>query len=152
MEFGDSKPPEELSRYTGFLLNWVAAGSKRRFEAALNELGLRLHQFALMNVVAAHPGRTQQSLGDSTHIDPSTMVQVLDALSEAGLAERRPHESDRRKHTIHLTKTGEELLVKARQAAGRVGDESFAALDDDERETLRMLLRKAAGLDAGDPA
>ena len=146
MEFGDSKPPEELSRYTGFLLNWVAAGSRRNFEAALNELGLKLHQFALMNVVAAHPGRTQQSLGDSTHIDPSTMVQVLDALSEAGLAERRPHESDRRKHTIHLTKSGEALLVKARQAAGRVGNESFAALDDDERETLRLLLRKAAGL------
>lgn len=148
MEFGEDKPPEELSRYTGFLLNWVAAGSRRRFEAALLELGLRIHQFALMNVVAAHPGRTQQSLGDSTHIDPSTMVQVLDALSKAGLAERRPHESDRRKHTIHLTKAGEELLVKARQAAGRVGDESFGALDEDERETLRLLLRKAAGLGA----
>lgn len=152
MGFGDEKPPEELSRYTGFLLNWVAAGSRRRFEAALQELGLRIHQFALLNVVAAHPGRTQQSLGDSTHIDPSTMVQVLDSLSEAGLAERRPHESDRRKHTIHLTKDGEKLLVEARRAAGRVGEESFAALDEDERETLRLLLRKAAGLGAPEPA
>jgi DNA-binding MarR family transcriptional regulator len=147
MEFGDSKPPEELSRYTGFLLNWVAAGSRRRFEAALLELGLRLQQFAVMNVVAAHPGWTQQALGDSTHIDPSTMVQVLDALAEAGLAERRPHPEDRRKHTIHLTDEGSKLLLKARRAAKRAGEESFGALAEDERETLRRLLRKAAGLE-----
>lgn len=148
MEFGESTPPEVLSRYTGFLLNWVAAGSRRRFESALLELGLRLQQFALMNVVDANPGRTQQSLGDAVHIDPSTMVQILDALASAGLAVRRPHETDRRKHTIHLTKAGEELLVKARRAAKRAGDETFAALDPDERETFRRLLRKTTGLDS----
>lgn len=150
MGFGDTAagPPAELSHYTGFLLNWVATASRTRFEEALAELGLKLQQFALMNVVAANPGMTQQALGDAVHIDPSTMVQILDALAEGGLAERRPHPQDRRKHTIHLTEAGEALLGKARIAAGQVGNESFGALDLEERKTFQRLLRKLAGLEA----
>jgi DNA-binding MarR family transcriptional regulator len=151
MGFGESTPPAELSGYTGFLLNWVAAGSRQRFEAALGELGLKLPHFALMNVVAAEPGRTQQAIGEAIHIDPSTMVQVLDQLAEMGLAERRPHPEDRRKHTIHLTKQGEKLLEQARAAAGRAGAETFGALDAKERETFGRLLRKVAGVEEEGP-
>jgi DNA-binding MarR family transcriptional regulator len=147
MGFGESTPPAELSHFTGFLLNWVATASRRRFEAALAELGLKLPQFAVMNLVAAEPGRTQQALGDAIHIDPSSMVQVIDALAEMGIAERRPHPEDRRKHTIHLTPRGEELLGRARAAATEAGAETFGALDAEERETFQRLLRKVAGLE-----
>lgn len=146
MGFGESTPPAVLSRYTGFLLSWVAAGSRRRFEEALGELGLKLPQFALMNVVAAEPGQTQQSLGEAVHIDPSTMVQVLDTLADMGIAERRPHPEDRRKHTVHLTSHGEKLLERARVAAEQVGAETFGGLDAKELKTFVHLLRKVAGL------
>ncbi len=145
MGFGESTPPPALSRYTGFLLSWVYAGSRKRLEAALGELGLKLPHFALMTVVAAEPGRTQQAIGESIHIDPSTMVQVIDTLAEKGLAERRPHPGDRRKHTIHLTERGEELLERARAAAAQAGEETFGVLDAEERETFGRLLRKVAG-------
>jgi DNA-binding MarR family transcriptional regulator len=145
MTFGESRPPEALSNFTGFLLNWVAAGSRKHFEEALDELGLKLQGFALMNTVDAEPGRTQQELVGLTHIDPSTMVQTLDILAEAGYAERRPHPSDRRKHTIHLTKEGKRMLGRARRAAAEAGSESLGRLDNAERNQLRELLRKAAG-------
>jgi DNA-binding MarR family transcriptional regulator len=142
MTFGESRPPEALSNFTGFLLNWVAAGSRKHFEEALDELGLKLQGFALMNTVDAEPGRTQQELVGLTHIDPSTMVQTLDILAEAGYAERRPHPSDRRKHT---TKEGKRMLGRARRAAAEAGSESLGRLDNAERNQLRELLRKAAG-------
>jgi DNA-binding MarR family transcriptional regulator len=145
MTFGESRPPEALSNFTGFLLNWVAAGSRKHFEEALDELGLKLQGFALMNTVDAEPGRTQQELVGLTHIDPSTMVQTLDILAEAGYAERRPHPSDRRKYTIHLTKEGKRMLGRARRAAAEAGSESLGRLDNAERNQLRELLRKAAG-------
>jgi DNA-binding MarR family transcriptional regulator len=145
MNFGESRPPEALSNFTGFLLNWVAAGSRKHFEGALDELGLKLQGFALMNTVDAEPGRTQQELVGLTHIDPSTMVQTLDDLAEAGFAERRPHPSDRRKYTIHLTKEGRRMLGRARRAAAEAGSESLGRLDNAERNQLRELLRKAAG-------
>jgi DNA-binding MarR family transcriptional regulator len=147
MGFGESTPPEGLSDYSGFLLNWAAASSKRKFEEALEGIGLRLHQFALMNVVAGSPGRTQQELTQLTHIDPSTMVQTLDQLAEAGLAERRPHESDRRKHTVHLTTEGKRKLRSARGVARKSAEETFGRLDPGEREELHRLLRKMTGVD-----
>jgi DNA-binding MarR family transcriptional regulator len=141
------RPPEALGRYTGFLLNWVGARSREAFAAALDKVGLRLQQFAVMNMIAAEPGQTQQGLVASTRVDASTMVQTLDALEAAGLAERRPHPTDRRKRALYLTPAGEKLLTKARKLAGKMGDEVFSALDAGERAQLNALLRKAAGLE-----
>lgn len=148
MDFGESRPPEALGNYTGFLLNWVAAGSRRRFEGALEGLGLRLQQFGLMSVVSAQPGSTQQELVDATHIDASTMVQTLDALADAGLLERRQHPTDRRKRTVHLTPEGKLALRRAREAAGRAGEASFGRLEKAELAQLHRILRKLAGYEA----
>ncbi len=145
MDFGEDRPPEALGQYTGFLLNWVAAGSRRRFDTVLEDVGLRRHDFALLNVVADQPGLTQQELVGETHIDPSTMVQTLDSLAEAGLAERKPHPTDRRKHTIHLTTAGRAKLKCARAAATRAGEESFERLNAEELAQLHASLRKLAG-------
>jgi DNA-binding MarR family transcriptional regulator len=145
--FGESRPPEALSNYTGFLLNWVAVGSRRRFERALEELGLRLQGFALMNTVEGTPGRTQQELVELTHIDPSTMVQTLDFLAEKGYAERRPHPTDRRKHTVHLTPAGKRILGRARKAAAEAAEVTLGRLDAEERAELHRLLRKVSGIE-----
>ena len=144
---GGSKPPEELGDYTGFLMNFCAARSRGAFAADLERLGLRPPEFAVMSVIAARPGLTQQALVDATGVDPSSMVQLLDGLEEAGLAERRPHATDRRKRAVHLTKQGRSVLARGRRAAARVSRQTFARLDDDERAELHRLLRKLAGLE-----
>ena len=81
-------------------------------------------------------------------IDPSSMVAVLDELEERGLAERRPHPTDRRKHAIHLTDRGSKTLDAAREAAISQAKEMFAPLSGDEVKTLRSLLRKLAGVES----
>ena len=75
------------------------------------------------------------------------MVVVLDELERDGLAERRPHPSDRRKHAVHLTRKGERMLAKARELAEAYGEELLAPLDAKERDELRVLLRKLAGVE-----
>jgi MarR family transcriptional regulator, lower aerobic nicotinate degradation pathway regulator len=146
---GGSKPPEALGDYTGFLMSWCAARSRGAFGRALEELGLRPPQFAVLSVIDTQPGLTQQALVEATGIDPSSMVQLLDALSEAGLAERRPHPTDRRKRAVHLTDQGRDALRRARGAATEVGEATFAPLAPEERRQLHALLRKLSGLDAG---
>ena len=47
------------------------------------------------------------------------MVAVIDELEELGLAERRPHPADRRKHAVHLTGSGRRMLARAREVAAR---------------------------------
>lgn len=144
---GGERPPEALGQYTGFLLNWAAARSREAFAHALAEIGLHPQQFAVLSMVAERPGETQQLLVQWTGVDASTMVAILDDLTEAGLAERRSHPTDRRKRSIHLTKAGTAALKKARTAAGKVGDEAFGRLTKSEREDFHRLLRKMTGLD-----
>ncbi|WP_354700894.1 putative HTH-type transcriptional regulator [Paraconexibacter sp. AEG42_29] len=145
MLFGSSTPPEPMGQLTGFLLNWVGARSREAFAAAIEELGLRPQQFAAMTMIDADPGMAQQELVAATNIDPSTMVAMLDGLEAAGLAERRPHASDRRKHALHLTEAGTETLRAARRAAAGMRDEVFGRLEPEEFAELHRLLRKTAG-------
>jgi DNA-binding MarR family transcriptional regulator len=139
------QPPAELGQFTGFLMNYLGTRSGRRFAAALEPFGLHPRHFGVMTVLDARPGTTQQDLADHSRVDRSSMVAVLDELEAEGLAERRTHPADRRKRCIHLTAKGEAKLREMRAVAREAGEQSFAALSDDERTTLHHLLRKLAG-------
>jgi DNA-binding MarR family transcriptional regulator len=142
-----SPPPEPLASATGFLLSWMGRKTASGFAEALQPLGLRPPHFGILNLVAARPGITQQELVAGSLIDPSSMVAVIDELEELGLAERRRHPQDRRKHALHLTAKGTRTLGRAQGAAVNFADELLAPLDAEERETLRLLLRKLAGVE-----
>jgi DNA-binding MarR family transcriptional regulator len=140
-------PLEPLASATGFLLSWVGRKTASGFAAALQPLGLRPSQFGILNLVDARPGITQQELVAGSLIDPSSMVAVIDELEELGLAERRKHPQDRRKHAVHITAKGRRTLARARDVAVDFADDLLAPLDSDEQETLRLLLRKLAGVE-----
>jgi DNA-binding MarR family transcriptional regulator len=75
------------------------------------------------------------------------MVAVIDELEAMGLAERRRHPDDRRKHAVYLTAQGRRTLERARKVAVEMAQDVFAPLDPGELETLRRLLRKLAGVE-----
>src|SRR3954452_8373141 len=119
---GSERPPDALGDYTGFLMNWCAVRSRSEFARELDAVGLRPPQFAVLSVIDAEPGLTQQALVEATGIDPSTMVQLLHGLEQAGSPERRPYATDRRRLSVHLTANGRAVLGCARKAAGKVGE------------------------------
>jgi DNA-binding MarR family transcriptional regulator len=141
----DNPPPEPLASATGFLLSWNGQRTAHMFTTALEPLGLRPPHFGVLALIESHPGGTQQQLVTRSLIDPSSMVAVIDELEKMGLAERRVHPEDRRKHAVYLTARGRRTLERARVAATKMADELLAPLDDREREVLRKLLRKLAG-------
>jgi DNA-binding MarR family transcriptional regulator len=100
-----------------------------------------------MTLIDTHPGLAQKELVTRSLIDPSSMVAVIDELEQMGLAERRHHPEDRRKHAVYLTAPGRRTLQRAREVAMTMAQEVFAPLDPGELETLRSLLRKLAGVE-----
>ena len=140
-------PPEPLASATGFLLSWNGRRTAYEFAKALEPLGLRPPHFGVLTLIESHPGTTQQQLVTGSLIDPSSMVAVIDELEHLGLAERRRHPEDRRKHAVHLTVKGRRTLERARRAALATVEELLSPLSAKERETLTQLLRKLAGLD-----
>ncbi|MGH2953557.1 MAG: MarR family winged helix-turn-helix transcriptional regulator [Solirubrobacterales bacterium] len=140
----DQPPPEPLASAIGFLLSWNGQRTAHEFARALEPLDLRPPHFGVMTLIEAHPGSTQNELVTGSLIDPSSMVAVIDELEELGLAERRRHPSDRRKHAVHLTTKGKRRLARAQEAATTMIERLLEPLDQGERETLRVLLRKLA--------
>jgi DNA-binding MarR family transcriptional regulator len=143
----EDRPPEPLASAPGFLLSWNGQRTALRFSQALEPLGLRPHHFGVMTLIDAHPGSAQQELVTRSLIDPSSMVAVIDELEERGLAERRAHPEDRRKRAVHLTPQGRRTLQRARVVAEQTAQDVLAPLDEEERATLRVLLRKLAGVE-----
>ncbi|MGH2964887.1 MAG: MarR family winged helix-turn-helix transcriptional regulator [Solirubrobacterales bacterium] len=142
----DRPPPEPLASAPGFLLSWNGQRTAHTFAEALKPLGLKPPHFGVLTLIDSDPGTTQQELVDRSMIDPSSMVAVIDELEELGLAERQTHPSDRRKHAVHLTDQGRKTLQRARASAIETAKELFAPLSAAETETLRLLLRKLAGV------
>ena len=145
----EQAPPEPLASALGFLLSWNGKRMAHEFAAGLEPLNLRPHHFGVMSLIAAEPGCAQQELVDRAMIDPSSMVRVIDELEDMGLAERRVDPADRRRRAVHLSQQGERKLERAREVAITTAQEVLAPLDEDERETLRLLLRKLAGVESG---
>jgi DNA-binding MarR family transcriptional regulator len=142
----DQPPPEPLASAVGFLLSWTGRRTASTFAAGLAPLGLKPPHFGVLSLIAAEPGRTQYELGQLSMIDPSSMVAIVDELEALGLAERRLDPSDRRKRALHLTRKGVRTLERARAVAVETSEHILEALDESERETLMVLLRKLAGL------
>lgn len=79
-------------------------------------------------------------------VDSSYVTTLVDDLEANGLAERRPHPTDRRVKTIVLTPKG----IEARQRIEELMYEPpqcFAALSEAERTQLHRLLHKLAAAD-----
>ena len=145
----DQPPPEPLASAVGFLLSWNGQRMAHRFAEGLQPLGLRPPHFGVLSLIAARPGCAQHEIVERSMIDPSSMVRVIDELEEMGLAERRIDPEDRRRRAVHLSAAGKRRLERARRVAAETVDEVLAPLDDDERESLRLLLRKLAGAEDG---
>jgi DNA-binding MarR family transcriptional regulator len=133
-----------LMRHTGFLINRIGAVARKRFTERLDELGLNLRMWGVLNVLGEEGSITQQELGRCVGIDPSSMVSTIDELEGRSLVERRRHPTDRRAHALHLTDRGAEVLAEGRALARQAQDELLAPLNASEREQLHELLTRIA--------
>jgi len=114
-----------------------------------DRLGMRLRWYVALSFLNDHDGASQQALGEALCVDANNLVLLLNELEAAEYAERRRDPLDRRRHLVHITATGRRALDHAERAQEGVESEVLAALDPDERATLRDLLARA--LDGAGP-
>ena len=111
---------------------------------------MRLRWYVALSFLNDHDGASQQALGEALCVDANNLVLLLNELEAAEYAERRRDPLDRRRHLVHITAAGRRALDHAERAQEGVEDDVLAALDPDERATLRDLLARA--LDGAGPA
>src|SRR6201994_2048022 len=131
----------DTSPGTVVMLMRLATAIKKRSTEDL--LGIKLRQLMLLGYLNAGKPALQQQLCEALWLDPNNCVLLLNELEDMGYIERRRDPADRRRHVVELTDEGRIALERAERAQESIGDELFAALDEDDRATLRSLLSRA---------
>ncbi|MFF0549262.1 MarR family winged helix-turn-helix transcriptional regulator [Streptomyces sp. NPDC004311] len=124
-----------------FLLDHTSHVLRTRMSAALGEIGLTPRMHCVL-VHALEEERTQAQLAEIGDMDKTTMVVTVDALEEAGLAERRPSAADRRARIIAVTEEGAKVAKRSQEIVDRVHRDALASLPDGEREVLLHALNR----------
>lgn len=123
------------------------------FRAALAPYGVHPRQFAVLRALSTADGSSQQQLSQALYIPASKLVALIDDLEERGLLERRPHPSDRRTRSLHLTNSGHDILAELLDATAEHEKRLFAGLSTLERAQFDQLLLRVAsslGLEPGE--
>lgn len=128
-----------LPTLLGYRLRLAQQAVFRDFAASIP--GLSPGRVGMLLLVEANPGVTQSRLASAVRRDRSTMVGVLDQLEARGLVERRRGE-DRRTNGLWLTRSGRQLLARAKRAIAVHEDRVASRLSAPERAKLLDLLAR----------
>jgi DNA-binding MarR family transcriptional regulator len=125
--------PRRTETDLSFLLDHASHVLRTRMAAALGEIGLTARMHCVL-VHALEAERTQIQLAEIGDMDKTTMVVTVDALEQAGLAERRPSSTDRRARIVAVTEQGARLAQQSQEIVDRVHEQALASLPAKERE------------------
>jgi MarR family transcriptional regulator for hemolysin len=131
-------PP--LSTNLGWLLSQAAHALLTEQTARLESLGIVPRGYCVL-ATAMTGEHTQTEIAHAVGLDKTTMVVTLDELEAAGLAERRPSETDRRARVVAVTAKGRKKAAQAETVIAETQAEVLASLPAAQRDAL------LAGLD-----
>ncbi|MET1155750.1 MarR family transcriptional regulator [Arthrobacter sp.] len=115
-----------------------------RANKMLAELDLKVRSYSVLSLACSGQNPSQRELADFLSLDPSQIVALVDQLEKRGAVTREADPRDRRSKVIAPTAAGRRLYKRADAIVRQASDHSLAQLNDQERETLRDLLRRIA--------
>jgi DNA-binding MarR family transcriptional regulator len=140
----EARPRQRPRSGAAFLLAQLGAHAAGKFAKAIGPLELIPPHAGIFRILSATPGITQRALAEALNTLPSRLVIYIDELEKKGLIERRAHDTDRRRHALHLTPEGDRMS----EALGKVAREHQAnllrALSEQEQAQLASLLQRIA--------
>ena len=148
---GDGKPTREilnserLSGLMGFHVRVAAASLYRHFTRAMAHLKLTQKQYAVLELIADNPGCSQVDLAASLGMDRATMMALVEGLERRRLIGRSVSITDRRRHDLHLTEVGAEMLVQAREVIDAHEAELLEGWSDQEKAAFMAGLKRFRG-------
>ena len=131
----DAFIPYRLS-ITSYLVSETIAGAYQAL------FGLSIPEWRLVAVIAEDGGMTQQQVGRRTQMDKVTVSRATIGLVDRGLVERRPHASDRRSQSLHLSTTGRDLYAQVAPKALELERRIFASFDPKEVAAFSDMLER----------
>ncbi|MEV0185401.1 MarR family transcriptional regulator [Streptomyces sp. NPDC050625] len=132
--------PDRLTMEVVELIGDVVARFYADYEEAAGEHALTGAQARLLSLLSLEP-LPMRKLAQKLKCEPSNVTGIVDRLESRGLVERRPDPADRRVKLAAATDEGRQVAQDLRDGL-RFAREPLAGLSDEERQSLRDLLRR----------
>lgn len=141
-ELGPLCRPTNPAIVAWLALERLAARTERMLGAALRRYGLNHAQLALLLVIGAEEGLTQQDLADRVGLTKANVSQLLDRLEAAALVRRVPAG---RAYALHLNDDSRALLARVIPEQEALIAAQFANLSTAEQAQFQSLVVRLGG-------
>src|SRR6201999_2052430 len=131
-----------LADNTGYLLHRAAVRAR---ESALSGNGRHPREFAVLTGLISVGPCSQRQLADHLRLNPTVMVQVIDALERDGLVERARNPDDRRSYALQPTPAGLNAIAEMDEDAASADAALVERLSKVDQARLNLLLRELIG-------
>lgn len=129
----------------GYLIQNIANRLDATMKSELGKVDVDVKLFAGLRMLAEQDGINQRELGRKLNFPEYFTSRNIDAMVEAGFAERRTDPNSRRSFLIFLTEDGKTKAESLPPIVRKVNDEILANLTGPERQQVIDLLKKVAG-------
>lgn len=114
--------------------------AQQRFSAG--DFNVTVDQWLILKNLDNDRYLKQTELAELTGKDTPTLTRIVDLLCKKGLTERVIHKTDRRSFTVHLTKTGGQLLNELSPKVDDIRMQAWEGLSEADYEDLKRILNK----------
>ena len=115
---------------------------ERRASASIEELGLCLSDFAILEILLHKGPLPVNTIGPRVPLTSGSATTAIDRLERRGLVRREVKAGDRRTRVVHLTAEGRRMIEAAFVRHSADIEAATAGLNERERATATRLLRK----------
>lgn len=137
-------PASTLEIHLGYWLRLVSNEVSGAFARALQERQISVAEWVAMNQLAVRPDLTSARLAAAMGMTHGAVSKVLKKLETKKLVSRTTSPLDSRVQLLSLTGQARRILPSLTELADSNDRHFFAALDFNERASLRQLLQKLA--------
>lgn len=141
--------PRAATGRLAFLLIALGARLEQVTEERLATSGLDKRDYSVLAILAVDGPGTQHEIARLLGKAPAAVVAAVDQLESKGYVERQRDPADRRRSRVTPTASGRRALDRGDQVGEALISDVLSGVDKPELETLRSLLQKGIGLDAG---
>jgi DNA-binding MarR family transcriptional regulator len=129
----------------GWLLGQTLRSYMRMADEAGKDIPGGMRGYQVLTVASNGCMSTQLGIARELGLDRTVMTHLVDDLEGAGLIQRTAVPGDRRAKQVTVTDAGRERYAQVRDLLIRAEDHLLRELSQDERHSLRSLLRQVAG-------
>lgn len=123
-----------------YLVKQLELAIRSIMDERLRPHGLTTLQYTALSVLAQRDDLSSAQLARRSFVRPQTMHQMIQALAERGLVERRSDPGNRRVLLVGLSADGLRLLRECEPMVRAIEDRMLAGMPDDQRESFRGAL------------